>query len=197
MSRNSRFHALLREAGIAEPSPTIPHGVGRHIHEVVFEEDLHKVPPNSEEFRFPEPTVIKLEKEEMRKQFTESGLKTIAAAICQPKLDYSLICGRELDVPIQFPSASAFVHFKKALATSIREESKNMGIEEGVLTICKHPPCMNATVPNFEYCITHLSLDPNYEKQKFVHTCNYKNGSCSTPCALSQEFCPIHRLSGK
>lgn len=197
MSRNLRFHTLLREAGIAEPSPTIPHGVGRHLQEVVFEEDLHKIPSCGEEYEFTEPKTSKFDHDEMRKQFTESGLKSIASSISHQKLDYSLVQGKELDIPLQFPSASNFVHFKRALATSIDQESEKIGLDSGVVKICKQPQCMNATVPTFDYCITHLCLDENFEKQKFVHKCNHKSNSCNTPCVKSQELCPIHRLSGK
>ena len=196
MSTSARFHALLREHGIDEFSPTIPPGVGKHLQGVVYEEDLHKIPSSDENIEYKEQINDRLDSEEMKKLFTEAELKYIAISISHQKPDYSLIHGRELDVTTQFQSSSDFIHFKKAAATAIEKECVEMGLDNECVKICSVPQCLNSTIPNFDYCITHISLDKKFEEQKFVHTCTNKKG-CGTPCVTSQEFCPIHRLPGK
>ena len=197
MSRNVRFHQILREYGIDEFSPTIPQGVGRHLQGVVYEDDLHKIPfSNEEAIVFTEHKTEKLTPEEMKAQYTQAELKIIASEIENQKLDYTNIQGKELDIPGEFPSVSTFVHFKRELATQIAKENEEMGLEPGCFSICKVPQCLNSTVPGFDYCLTHLSKDDNFDKvKKFIHKCG-KN-DCTTPCSSNQEFCPIHRMPGK
>ena len=198
MNRRSRFHALLRQYGIDEFSPTIPQGIGKHLQGVVYKDDLHPVPQieNEENIVFPEHKVGKLTEEQMKQQYTEAELKLIALSFVNQKLDYSHVSGKELDIPGQFPSASNFVHFKRALATEIAKQNKELQLELGTFSVCKYPQCLNATVPTFDYCLSHLYMDDKFDKVKLIHKCRSEKGCC-TPCSNSQENCSIHRLPGK
>ena len=199
--RDRSFQNVLRQKGVAEPSPAIPDDVGRHLRGVPADDELVPV-PDFEEFPFAEaPPPVHLAADEARTKFVQYQLQTIAA---NPLTNASAgaadqtCVGPVLEIPTEFDSVEDFVKFKRELATVFKARSDAYGWSESV-GVCKYPTCTNSVAPSFEYCLFHLPLDPKFEEQGFVGRCKVVTDEkqCEIPCGKNGTKCAFHRALGR
>lgn len=165
--RTTAFHNFLRSRGIGEYSPAIPEGVGKHLNGIPIEQDLVKIP---EVEQFPLPKVQKserLDEAEMRKMFTQAQLEDIVLEGINGSQDENELNVPTLEIPGEYSSVGHFVLCKTELNTYYNIQSEEMKLPVAI-GVCKEPQCMNSTVPSFDYCITHLKMDPKFSEQGFI-----------------------------
>lgn len=188
--RTEAFHQFLRQHNIGEFSPAIPEDVGKHLEGIPYEEDLVQV-PEMEDFPLPDAEKhTKLEKNDMKKMLTQAQIESILFADNEEEDANDITPFQIIDTTSQYSSAGHFIKVKQALSTIYATRSEEMNLPVTVVC-CKELSCTNAAVPTFEYCINHITKDPNFNNQKFVLKCA-KSG-CDKIAYGDTPFCFEHQ----
>lgn len=173
-SQYENFHAYMRSINIGEPSPFIPPSISKYPEGIPNKEDLHEIPRDFTQVEFESPKYTKLDPDELKKEFVHYEVKKITSQIDHSRPDSSIYMN-EIDLNTQFTSVKNFIKFKQSLGTYYDLKSAELQLPEHI-KMCACPQCLNAAVPNFQYCVNHLQKDPKFSKQHFIAPTPHKKG---------------------
>lgn len=84
-------------------------------------------------------------------------------------------------------SPEEFVELKKEINTyySTISEKEDLSL---TIHVCNYPTCLYNAVPTFDYCLSHLGMDPRFGEDLYFHKCT----QCDNVATLRFKRCKFH-----
>jgi hypothetical protein len=127
------------------------------------------------------PTQKEIDFQELTHEFAKLSFQSLASS-SHKHFPRDLVETKTQIFSRGFEKSEEFVEFKRKIRTYFKAFSEQSQLDDE-FDVCSETGCIHSAIPTFNYCFSHLVMDPKFNQLKFLCQCEYaENGKkCSLP----------------